>query len=260
MKKLFFYVLLFAVTTLLSCSKEEIASVKSTSIESKSSNGGKSSSIRIADVNMDLSYSFYIFQSKTDVYLEANDANYNLTRDVSHYKYAYFRRDAATVQIGSVTLRQASSNSYYSFDSSFATNGNYIQIRVSGSQDVPQILDSVKSPISYSHITLPRNGSSFSDDNDLIVQWDAVSNSNMSVVIEIASYVNDSTKTNYAIYYTTDSGSYTIPAAILQERFSKGLIRINLMRGYYTINQAGNGKYYGIAAYTQHTITCKLTD
>jgi len=258
MKKGNYFIILIIAMSIIACNKNDVAS-----INSKSKDKGKSSTIKIADIDQEISYSFYIFQSRTDNYLEANDTSYNFNGSINHYNYAYFPTDAGTVIINQTTLSKAaalsSPGSYYSLSSSMSLNGAFFPVTTSGNQYVPAISDSVKSPVNFAYITSPSNGSVISDNNDLAIEWDLVNLSGMNVVIEIAAKINDTTKTNYAIYYTTDNGSYTLSSSFLQG-FAKGMIEINLMRGYYTINPSSNGKYYGIAAYTQHTITCKLTD
>jgi hypothetical protein len=234
-------------------------------IEMPSTNDKKegTSNLSIIEIPNDLTYSFYVFRSRTELYVEANDTSYNFSGSESNYNYAYFPAYAGTVKINGTTLSNASQNnsgSYYSFSSTLPLTGEYIEISASGNLNVPEIVDSIKSPKNFASIKYPVNGSIISDNSNLTIQWDEEKNMDMRVAIEIAAKTNDSTKTNYAFYYDIDdNGSFTLPSSFLQQ-FTKGLVEINLMRGYYKINQADNNKFYGIVAYTQHTITVKLTD
>jgi hypothetical protein len=248
--------LLLAVILITSCNTDQYSPVNT-----KNNKQIKSNFILFGSLTSSVSYPIYLFKARTDLYIEANNQTYKYQGGTDSYNYAYFPCDAGTVKVNNITITQDNqySGNYTLFNNTFDLDGNYVKISVTGSANIPGFSDSVKSPINFANMTNPNYGDTISASNDLYVTWNSEDNSGMAVVIDIAAATPESSSINYNQYFSDDTGSFTIPSSFLGS-FKKGITQMTLQRGYYTVKTLSNGKNYGIAIYSQHTITFRLTN
>jgi len=125
---------------------------------------------------------------------------------------------------------------------------------VNGSGVFPGFSDSLAAPTEKARITSPSVYDEVSASTGFTINWQPV-NTDYPVYVVIQG--DDSSSTFYYAQMTTDNGSFTVPASVLNG-YPPQKLSLTLNRGSYKIGTLSNGKRYLLTIYSQHNVDVRL--